>query len=1369
MLPAAKHFDLVLGIDVHIVLVPGVPPVPTPVPIPFTGLLFDPMDYLPGGATVRINGLPRAHAGTAAIAMPPHVPIGGPFLKPPANDGELFMGSSSVVVDGEPQGYAMLPVLTCQDIGMPAPLRAGKTSAARSLYLPTSMVLPIPTPRQVLVGGAPIVSLTYLHGKLLDAGTKKVRGMFFKSVHGTHLDRKLKGASLYLNGLADRVFDKLGLSKDGALRNKVSRKICTVTGHPVDVATGKVFTDFVDLTLPGPLPFELERVWFSSSDYDGPLGHGWHASFDMALAADEHVVGVRLGDGRVVLFPALHEGESHFHAGERLTLVRDALGYGLRDAASGHTYHFVAGALTKLEDRAGSVVLFNHERGCLREIVDSGGRSWTLQWSGGRITALEGPHPEHESERVVYHRWSYDEAGNLHAATDALGHAQRFAYRDHMLVRETLKSGLSFHFEYDGEQRCTRTWGDGGIYDHKLSYDPLFNLTTVENSLGFKTQYEHDGAMVHRTLDAFGNETRTEYGEGYRVLAEIDELGQRSVHEYDARGNLTKTTLPDGATLSVEYEGDLCVRAVDALGGAWTWTRDSQGRELTRTDPLGNVSRTEYSGSHCVGQVDAAGGRTSVQYDARGEVVAVATPDGAITRYEHDFLGRTVATVDACGARQSRKLDLLGRTLRTQEADGNVRTLAYDAEGNVVHARDAQHDVRFAYQGMNRLASRSEAGHTVQFRYDTEEQLTAVVNEHGSIYRFELGPTGKVDKEHGFDGIVRKYQRDCAGRVTRVDRPGDRFSEYSYDAAGRVLEVTHHDGSVESYSYRADGSLLSATNDDASVEFERDALGRVLRESQCRAWVDSEYDALGMRIRMQSSIGVDQRIARNAMGDVLGVDAAGFSATFERDALGRELARALPAVRSQWQRDAAGRPTVHLVDGATPLRAVGYQWDANDRLRSIIDSERGPSTYRHDALGNLAWATYPDGTTDLRLPDAVGNLFRTETRTDREYGRAGQLLVARSPQGETRYSYDAEGNLLTKTEPSGACWHYTWNAAGMLAAAKRPDGSTVSFAYDALGRRVSKTYRGQTTRWVWDGNVPLHECVEGSLSSLADADGVPWVGDSGAAELDAWLSTSRGSKAQPITWLFEPESFAPMARVCGTETQSIVCDHLGTPVLVAAGDGQRVWSAEISAYGELRTLVGARWACPFRWPGQYEDPETGLYYNRFRYYDSESGQYASSDPLGQLGNGYRYAADVLRMADVFGLFEEWVDPQRINFSQAYVEGDAVSYERAMRDGTWDWSRKSKNGTSVAVLNVAEVDGQLVSFDNRRLLAARNAGLDAVPVQRVDLRAPKPGTKITWGESLARRLNSAPKNSGLPKVQLPRTGSPGAPTVVKGCR
>ena len=61
--------------------------------------------------------------------------------------------------------------------------------------------------------------------------------------------------------------------------------------------------------------------------------------------------------------------------------------------------------------------------------------------------------------------------------------------------------------------------------------------------------------------------------------------------------------------------------------------------------------------------------------------------------------------------------------------------------------------------------------------------------------------------------------------------------------------------------------------------------------------------------------------------------------------------------------------------------------------------------------------------------------------------------------------------------------------------------------------------------------------------------------------------------------------------------------------------------------------------CPWRYPGQYEDSETGLYYNRFRYYDPEQGRYLSQDPIGLEGGlaQYGYVHDPSGWVDPFGL------------------------------------------------------------------------------------------------------------------------------------
>jgi RHS repeat-associated protein len=445
-----------------------------------------------------------------------------------------------------------------------------------------------------------------------------------------------------------------------------------------------------------------------------------------------------------------------------------------------------------------------------------------------------------------------------------------------------------------------------------------------------------------------------------------------------------------------------------------------------------------------------------------------------------------------------------------------------------------------------------------------------------------------------------------------------------------VLEIKHSDGTFESFAYRKDGELMEASNANSTVRLKRNLLGQVTQEQQGDVMVESQYDSLGLRSSVRSSLGAAFEYGRNAMGDVSQVSAGDYQVRFQRDALGLELEREFSGgLRSRWYRNRLGRPEKQetVTGGGFRQRIRTYKWQVNARLQQIDDTQHGVTRFSHDDLGNLAWTEHPDGSMLFRMPDAVGNLFRTKDRTDRKYGRAGQLLQS----GRTRYKYDAEGNLIRKIEEGGKEWHYSWNAAGMLSRVTRPDGEAVTFTYDGLGRRLSKTFRGKTTRWVWDGNIPLHEWseranIKASVKQLAlasDANG--------------------GHQAEElVTWLFEPGSFAPLAKLTKEASYDIVSDHLGTPLSMHKASGDIAWSADLNGYGEVINLRGKAEDCPFRYPGQYEDVETGLYYNRFRYYDPKEGIYVSQDPIGLLRNNstlYSYVRELNAKIDPLGLSE----------------------------------------------------------------------------------------------------------------------------------
>jgi RHS repeat-associated protein len=293
----------------------------------------------------------------------------------------------------------------------------------------------------------------------------------------------------------------------------------------------------------------------------------------------------------------------------------------------------------------------------------------------------------------------------------------------------------------------------------------------------------------------------------------------------------------------------------------------------------------------------------------------------------------------------------------------------------------------------------------------------------------------------------------------------------------------------------------------------------------------------------------------------------------------------------------------------------------NEQTKAVVQ-------YGYDDFGNLAWAKYEDNSYDYKMPDKAGNIYRTKDQNDRKYGPGGRLLESKG----TKYEYDEEGNLVLKITPDGKQWLFKWAGNGILKKVIRPDKKEVSFDYDALGRRTAKIYDKKITRWIWDGNTPLHEWkyeITERPKTMVDE-----FGD------------VRTDKAEPIdnliSWIFNEGGFKPLAKVESDTIQSIITDYLGTPVEMFDKDGNQTWSVDYDIYGKIRNqYYGAANDCPFRYQGQYEDSETGLFYNRFRYYAPDEGIYLSQDPIGLNSDCwlfYAYVKDPNRLVDVFGLY-----------------------------------------------------------------------------------------------------------------------------------
>jgi hypothetical protein len=166
--------------------------------------------------------------------------------------------------------------------------------------------------------------------------------------------------------------------------------------------------------------------------------------------------------------------------------------------------------LVRITDRCDNAVELRYRGGRLVEVVDSLGRLLELTAEAGRLRSIRLRRGREPWIDLV--RYEYDAEGRLSAAFDPSGSAVRYAYRGGVLVKETNKNGLSFHFEYDEygpEGWCVRTWGDGGIYDRRITYDKNRHMTVVDDARGGRTMYYgNEAGLVDREVDPTGGERR---------------------------------------------------------------------------------------------------------------------------------------------------------------------------------------------------------------------------------------------------------------------------------------------------------------------------------------------------------------------------------------------------------------------------------------------------------------------------------------------------------------------------------------------------------------------------------------------------------------------------------------------------------------------------------------------------------------------------------------------------------------------------------------------------------------------------------------------------------------------------------------------
>ncbi len=1118
----------------------------------------------------------------------------------------------------------------------------------------------------------------------------------------------------------------------------------------MDIATGVVYSVHEEINIPGRFPLKWERRYSTAllETKPGALGTGWTASYFATLreVKDGYEFISPEGDidffqdlddtiskgGTIANFSSfqeLHSKGNHFIVTQWDVQTYEITRFIFSTGKNGESW-----PLKRIENITGQGLdLFYDDSGRLFRIhQEIEKRDLVLAYNHhNQITSITLVLAD--NSRHVQVQYDYDDKQRLATVYNAPGDYDQYAYDSHhRMAREYVKNGAVYEFDYDEQGRCIRTSGTDG-YDLKtFRYNDLLGRTEVKNSHGQITLYHWipETGQVFEEIKPMGAVYKTGYDGFGRIILKTNPKGSVSRYKYDGYGNRCK--IINGLEQATEIE----------------FNENHQPVELT--NPAGHVWRRYYNAIHqviCIENPQEI--RYFFKYDDMGGIIEITDPSGHqlqqkfspegllesatdwkdnLTRYRSDGYGRITGAIDPLGNNTTFQYDVLGNITQIDYADGTCATAQYDASGNLTKVTDRNgHTTRYDYASCNRIVKITDAlRNAIELSWDSEpDRLISLTNSQGEVYHYEYNTVGDVVSEIGFDGRELRFEYDLYGnRMATFNGLGERIV-FDRDGLGRLICITLPSGEKTIFSYNESGFLAETDNADTKISFERDSLGRMVREIQNGHAIERDFDKLGNIQQLRSDLGltIDYQFDANNQLEQFTLNGKD-SIQLKRDALGLEVQRLLPnQVRLNQQFDAMGRLTEQAVfahannpfrspdDNVFPLIQRNYQY-TGENLTQITDRFWGSTTYTYDPLQRLTQTLRNFGEGEqfqFDKNDNITKITRGESTFELTYGSGDRL----ESKNNTTYIHDDQGRRIQKTEkrPDGSekIWHYTWDALDQLRSVTNPDGQEWHYAYDPFGRRIKKeSSDGIIQSFVWDEDVVLHELNDENEST---------------------------------NWVFDPHSFSPLCKLEGDEFYAVVSDHLGTPRELLDRQGKIVWQVDYNAWGGIRKQKVADTDCPIRFAGQWYDDESGFCYNRFRYYDVETARFISSDPIGLIGgvNQYGYVTDPNLWADPLGLCNK----ETITDLIKKAKDDEVPYSTGHHVHTGIDVRKIMSNPDAVYLSTSKKNPKLIFRRGGDIVIVGGKGSNR---NRVITGYGSSGLK---GESGAKALGGNPTDMGEP--------------------
>ncbi|CDH07160.1 putative Rhs family protein [Xenorhabdus bovienii str. oregonense] len=1208
-------------------------------------------------------------------------------------DGVLDSGSGNVIIEGKPAARATVDMAKCSKHPAP-PLIAQGSESVFINGQPAARVGDKLVCGAAIKGGASKVFIgsgqgTYLEIEEEFSGWQRAllvaveflvpptRGLLKgvgKLLTKTGRQAVLAGAKLGAKKAGRALKGGLICAKAAFKANKGVKRFTQATkkfftGDPIDVTTGILFDQRTEFELGQTIPLTFIRSW--SPGLRGLLGENWLDNFSEAIIVTSDRVEILTLEGASLHF-ALPRSVDHSINPDHpeFTLSRQKQGFVLTERNNPVRKYFTRLALTEEKtvqrwlltehcDRNGNTVRFHYnDIHQLEKVTHSDGPELVLLYRDDGLLADIRRIDSGLSDVMV--RYDYHDNGWLAEADSTQQFHLLYEYNAQGLIQRWSDGDqTAVDYVYDAQGRCIESIGSGGYYPVRLDYEtgvtrsttPQGHTTTwhynaeqqvtqVETPCGHVTRYEYNnwGNLRHQILpegqiltldyladtglvtaftDATGATLQYHYDEADRLISMTDPLGRVWWQQYDDNGNAESFIAPDGSkTTLTRNEFGLVIAAEDDEGHKRTWEYDNHKRLSKLFDEENHSLRLGYDSHDRLQRLASGGGALWLwEYDRHHRVALSDRPNNSFERFRHDRHGNLTDWTDARGVKWHIEYGPFDLPVERVDGEGNRWQYHYDPDS--LQLREVI----------------NPQGESYCYQLDADGRVITETDYAGTQWHYAYdGNSNCIEKRDALSNITR-FEYDAASRMTAMHTP-EGTTTYSYDILGRLLEVITHDNTPLTFEYddkdrivkemqvnggiqrdypdsiTVERTLITADNQGWQAKTEANKVGELRRISfSGEHTLSLERDDDGHEWHRQSDKGFILRQEHSLMGQLTAQRAGRNTEFFEAHEVADIPQPTLAGLDREYRYDAA----LNLVAANDERQWLRYVVNGNGQVTSVSDRDRLQEHYQYDTSG------YParrfDGLHEIdgeRLYQQ-GHRLRQLGQHLFEYDDAGRMTAMQLWQ-------DGHRAQLTK---------FRWNSQNQLIGVQTPGGQQWDYRYDAFGRRTEKMCEqaGMRTTYLWDGDVPaeIREYRHNRLYSIRHL------------VFDGWQLL-----VQQIQF-FTPNQENRSELLAGKiQTQYAVCAPTGEPLALFDEAGNRVWRQPPQSLYRLRLGVqgeNAELNPGLQYAGQWLDDESGLVYNRFRYFSPVASMYLTPDPLGLLGgtNPYAYVHNPTGWVDPLGL------------------------------------------------------------------------------------------------------------------------------------